>query len=156
MSTNVSRHTKIICTIGPASSSHESMRELIMAGMDSARLNFSHGAPSEHAEKIHAIRDISEELGKPVAILQDLAGPKIRIGHIPDPGIRLDVGEIFILTTETLEGDDERVSVSDPCLHEEVKPGDTILLADGLMELKVIQIKDREIHGEAITGGGLT
>ncbi len=153
---NDCRHTKIICTIGPASSSRESLRELILAGMDSARLNFSHGSSSEHAEKIHAIRDISEELGKPVAILQDLAGPKIRVGHIADPGIRLDAGEIFILTTETLEGNDERVSVTDPYLPEEVNPGDAILLADGLMELKVIQVKHREIHCEVITGGVLT
>jgi pyruvate kinase len=153
---NDCRHTKIICTIGPASSSRESLRELILAGMDSARLNFSHGSSSEHAEKIHAIRDVSEELGKPVAILQDLAGPKIRVGHIPDPGIRLDAGEIFILTTETLEGNDERVSVTDPCLPEEVDPGDVILLADGLMELKVIQVKHSEIHCEVITGGVLT
>jgi pyruvate kinase len=149
-------HTKIICTIGPASSSHKSIRELILAGMDAARLNFSHGVHSEHAERIFAIRKISKELGKPVAILQDLAGPKIRVGHIPDPGIRLEVGEHLILTTEILEGSNKRVSVSDPYLPEEVKPGDMILLADGLMELKVIKIMELEIHCEVITGGVLT
>jgi pyruvate kinase len=150
------RHTKIICTIGPASSSHESIRELILAGMDAARLNFSHGTLSEHAEKILAIRKISEELGKPIAILQDLAGPKIRVGHIPDPGVRLEAGETIILTTEILEGSNERVSVSDRYLPEEVKPGDMILLADGLMELKVKKLKGREIDCEVITGGVLT
>jgi len=155
-SINDFRHTKIICTIGPASSSHESIRELILAGMDAARLNFSHGTLSEHAEKILTIRKISEELGKPVAILQDLAGPKIRVGHIPDPGVRLEAGETIILTTKILEGSNERVSVSDRYLPEEVKPGDMILLADGLMELKVKKLKGREIDCEVITGGVLT
>ena len=148
--------TKIVCTIGPASESPEIIRELILNGMSVARLNFSHGSRDEHSEKIFTIRQISGELGKPVSILQDLAGPKIRVGEIPDPGARLEAGDTFILTTRILEGSHNIVSVSDPYLPEEVVPGDRILLADGFMELRVREIKETEINCEVITGGVLT
>lgn len=148
--------TKIVCTIGPASESPEVIRKLIQNGMSVARLNFSHGRLSEHEEKIHTIRNVSDELGRPVAILQDLAGPKIRVGDIPDPGVRLEAGETFILTTQNIEGTSERVSVSYPDLCEAVKKGDTILLADGFMELKVVGVGDSEVECEVITGGVLT
>ncbi len=81
--------TKIVCTIGPASETPETIQELITNGMRVARLNFSHGTHSDHGEKIHTIRKIAQDLGEPVAILQDLGGPKIRVGHIPDPGVRI-------------------------------------------------------------------
>lgn len=148
--------TKIVCTIGPASDSHEIIREMILAGMSVARLNFSHGSVGEHLNKIQLIREISLELRKPVAILQDLAGPKIRVGYIPDPGVNIRAGETFTLTTRIIEGNDNLVSVSDPELYEEVFPGDTILLADGFMELKVKKIEDFDIYCEVIKGGLLT
>jgi pyruvate kinase len=148
--------TKIVCTIGPSSGTPEVIRELILNGMSVARLNFSHGSSSEHYKKITAIREISRKLGKPVAVLQDLAGPKIRVGHIPEPGIRLEANDTFILTNEILEGSNERVSVSDPYLPEEVSPGDPILLADGMMELRVKDIGEHEIYCDVITGGVLT
>ena len=94
-------------------------------------LNFSHGTHSDHGKKIHTIRKIAEDLGKPVALLQDLGGPKIRVGHIPDPGVRIEPGQDIILTTQTVEGSKQRISVSYPLLGEEVKAGDRILLADG-------------------------
>ncbi len=148
--------TKIICTIGPASDTPSIIREMILSGMNVARLNFSHGRHSDHENKIKIIRQLSEELDKPVAILQDLAGPKIRTGTITDPGIELSPGNTLILTTEKVEGSGNRVSVTDPDLPEEVKPGDSILLADGLMELRVRDILLKEIHCEVLTGGILT
>lgn len=148
--------TKIVCTIGPASESPEIIKELIRNGMNVARLNFSHGTHQEHKEKIRRIRLGSEELNRPVAILQDLAGPKIRVGIIPEPGIRLETGEILVLTNQNIEGTMDRVSVSYQDLPREVKEGDRILLADGVMELIVKQTGDSEIFCEVITGGVLT
>jgi pyruvate kinase len=148
--------TKIVCTIGPSSSSPEVIRELIQNGMDVARLNFSHGTHQEHEEKIHIIRTASEELGKPVAILQDLCGPKIRVGRVAEPGMTLKPGQTFILTSEQIVGSENRVSVSYPTLPSEVKKGDIILLADGMLELVVKKTNRTEIHCKVITGGVLT
>jgi pyruvate kinase len=148
--------TKIICTIGPSSSSPEIIRELILNGMDVARLNFSHGTHGEHREKIRMIRNISEELSKPVAILQDLCGPKIRVGKVCAPGIRLEPGQSFILTNEPIECSQERVFISYRELPLEVRTDDRILLADGMMELLVKHATRSEIHCEVITGGILT
>ena len=155
MSTTLPK-TKIVCTIGPACETPETIRELIASGMSVARLNFSHGTHSDHKKKIHIIRKIAEDLGKPVAILQDLGGPKIRVGHIPDPGVRVEPGQNITLTTQTVEGSEQRISVSYPFLGEQVKAGDRILLADGFLELRVGSINGSEIHCEVITGGVLT
>jgi pyruvate kinase len=132
------------------------LRNLISSGMSVARLNFSHGNRDEHAQKIRTIRAVSEEMGRPVAILQDLGGPKIRVGPCPEAGIRLEAGKPFTLTTEDIRGNPERVSVSYKSLPEEVKEGDRILLADGFMELEVRGVNTRNIHCEVITGGILT
>jgi len=148
--------TKIICTIGPSSGTREMIRELVLEGMNVARLNFSHGTHEEHKEKIDIIRSVSEELGRPVAILQDLCGPKIRVGSVREPGIRLEPGQDFFLTNETMECTGEKVSVSYADLPSEVRAGDRILLADGMMELLVRQSSRTEIHCEVITGGILT
>jgi pyruvate kinase len=148
--------TKIVCTIGPASEAPEVIRELIANGMRIARLNFSHGTLGEHEQKIHIIRRMAKEMDKPVAILQDLGGPKIRLGHIPEPGVRLEPGRHIILTTETVEGSEQRMSVSYPLFGEGVKAGDRILLADGFLELRVRSVDGSEIHCEVITGGMLT
>ncbi len=148
--------TKIVCTIGPASQAPETIGELIASGMSVARLNFSHGTYSDHEQKINNIRRIAREMDKPVAILQDLGGPKIRVGHIPDPGIRLEPGQMIILTDQTVEGSLQRISVSYPFLGEAVKAGDRIMLADGFLELRVRSINGSEIHCEVITGGVLT
>jgi len=148
--------TKIVCTIGPSSSSPEVIRELVKSGMDVARLNFSHGTHKEHGEKIRIIRAVSDQLGKPVAILQDLCGPKIRVGSVAEPGMHLKPGQTFILTSEQVMGSENRVSVSYPTLPSEVKKGDIILLADGMLELVVKKTSQTEIHCEVITGGVLT
>lgn len=148
--------TKIVCTIGPASESPEIVREMIRSGMDVARLNFSHGNREEHKEKIRIIRKVSGELNQPVAILQDLAGPKIRVGIIPEPGLRLEAGQTFVLTSKDVEGNKDRVSISYADLPREVREGDRILLADGTMELTVRQTNHSEIVCEVITGGVLT
>ena len=148
--------TKIVCTVGPASSSPEIIREMITSGMNVARLNFSHGSHEDHAEKIRTIRSIAAELNRPVAILQDLCGPKIRVGRIAEPGIQLRPGETFVLTTEDILGDNGRVGVSYHGLPTDVKVGDRILLADGMMELVVVRSTATEILTKVVTGGVLT
>ncbi|WP_028320330.1 pyruvate kinase [Desulfatiglans anilini] len=148
--------TKIVCTIGPASESPEILRALLLNGMSVARLNFSHGTHRDHAAKIKALRALSAELKKPVGILQDLGGPKIRVGRIPDPGITLKAGQRFILTSEKIDGTAVQVSISYPTLPDEAKPGDRILLADGFLELKVLEVVPPRIICEVITGGILT
>ncbi|MCP4105910.1 MAG: pyruvate kinase [Desulfobacteraceae bacterium] len=148
--------TKIICTIGPSSNSPDIIRELIVHGMNVARLNFSHGTHEEHGKTIDVIRGISDELDKPVAILQDLCGPKIRVGKIREPGIRLEPGQTFILTNKEVEGNEKQVSVSYSNLPLEVKAEDRILLADGMMELLVKETGSTDITCEVITGGILT
>ncbi len=148
--------TKIICTIGPSSDSAEGIQNLIQNGMNVARLNFSHGTLSEHQEKIRLIRSFSKEMDKPVAILQDLCGPKIRVGEVPSSGIRLVPGQTFSLTGTDVEGSEDRVSVSYTELAGDVKIGDRILLADGLMELVVERIQGKDIACKVVTGGVLT
>ena len=148
--------TKIVCTIGPASNSPDTIRALIQSGMNVARLNFSHDSHAGHAEKIEIIRAIAAELNRPVAILQDLCGPKIRVGEIPDPGVQLTSGAAFILTGDDVIGDRERVSVSYRGLPGDVKVGDRLLLADGMMELEVVQSAGSDIFTRVITGGLLT
>jgi pyruvate kinase len=147
--------TKIVCTLGPASDSPEVIRDLIRNGMSVARLNFSHGSRQDHREKILFLREAAAELKQPVAVLQDLAGPKIRVGMIPEPGIRLEPGQTFVLTGRPGEGTPERVSLSYPDLPREVNRGDRILLADGVMELVVRGIRDADILCEVVTGGVL-
>lgn len=148
--------TKIICTIGPSSDAPDGIRNLIKNGMNVARLNFSHGTHPEHGEKIRLIRSISKELDRPVAILQDLCGPKIRIGEVAPPGIRLTPGQIFYLSGTPAKGTEDRVSISYTQLARDVKPGDRILLADGLMELVVQKIHGMDIECRVVTGGVLT
>jgi len=150
------RRTKIVCTLGPASDTAEIMEKLLVSGMNVARLNFSHGTHESHGQKIGTIRELSAKMDSPVAILQDLAGPKIRIGSIPEPGIMLQPGMDFILTVLQQEGTQERVSVSYPELPDEVHPGDRLLLADGLLELTVVEIRPGEILCRVVTGGLLT
>ena len=148
--------TKIICTIGPSSSDEKTIRAMIDAGMDVARLNFSHGSFQEHRQKMQLIRRVSQEMNHPVAILQDLSGPKIRVGDTTEEGIELKAGQPFILTSETGIATPERISVSYKQLPKEVQPKDQILLADGLLELAVIKIEGSNIFCKVITGGVLT
>lgn len=150
------RKTKIVCTIGPASESQEVLEALIESGMNVARLNFSHGSYEDHFRKIRMIRGIAERSGRPVAILQDLAGPKIRVGKVKEGGVFLKGGQEFLLTIREMIGNEEKVSVSYPSLPQEVKPGDTILLADGQIDLQVLAIEGEEIRCRVVMGGLLT
>ncbi len=150
------RKTKIVCTIGPASESPQILETLIQAGMNVARLNFSHGTYKEHLRKIETIRQISGRMDQPVAILQDLSGPKIRIGKVRGGGAELRRGDDFFLTNQEIMGDGKGVSVNYPPLPDEVKPGDTILLSDGTIELQVLKSDGQKIQCLVGVGGVLT
>jgi len=150
------RKTKIVCTIGPASESPQILEALIQTGMNVARLNFSHGTHEEHLRKIQTIRQISERLKQPVAILQDLGGPKIRVGLMKKGGVELKRGKEYFLTNEMVVGDEQRASVTYPTLPKEVKQGDRILLADGMIELQVLESDGKNIRCQVIVGGILT
>ncbi len=146
---------KIVCTIGPASESEPMLRKLILAGMDIARLNFSHGTHQEHLRKIERIRKVSGDIGKPVAIMQDLQGPKIRIGTFKNPPINLKQGDKFTITTRPVIGDQTIVSTTYQHLPLDVKPGDYILVNDGLIKLKVLSTDAENVYCEVVNGGSL-
>jgi pyruvate kinase len=150
------RRTKIVCTIGPASSDLATLRRLIEAGMDVARLNFSHGTHEDHARVVEHVRKASDDVGKPIAVLQDLQGPKIRVGPMLNGGVLLHKGHRLVLTTEPVEfGDRERVSVSYPTLTADVDIGGRILLDDGMLELEIKEIYGGEVITEVVVGGPL-
>src|SRR5215469_14804825 len=137
--------TKIVATIGPASESPEMLTRLIRAGLDVARLNFSHGSPSKHAEVIQRIRDASRETGRRVAIMADLPGPKLRLGQIDPEPIRLQPGAHFTLTSEDIVGNAQRASTTFQQLPRVVKTGDRIFLNDGLVQLVVDRIAGDDV-----------
>ncbi len=139
------RRTKIVATIGPASSSPEKLRRLISKGLNVARINFSHGKAEDHLETIRLIRKISEQLKKPVAILGDLCGPKIRVGEFQNGSITLKEGTVVTITTKEVLGSEKLIPSQYKNLVREVVPGHSILLDDGNLELKVIK-KDKG-HG---------
>jgi pyruvate kinase len=147
------RKTKIVCTIGPASESLEMMKKLIEAGMNVARLNFSHGDFEEHGNRIKNIRQASKELGKTVAILLDTKGPEIRIGKLKEEPIELVENEYLTLTTEEILGDKDRIHVTYKNLPNDVKVGSTILIDDGLIGLTVVDIQGTEIKCRIVNGG---
>lgn len=151
------RQTKIVCTIGPATDSPDMIRRLMEAGMNVARLNFSHGTREQHARAISLIREISARLRLPVAILQDLSGPKTRTGSMASGSAAvLTGGTTFELVGEEIPGDEHRVSVTYfSALAEKLKPGDRVFLADGSIQLKVIDIDGSGITCEVMTGGEL-
>ncbi len=131
------RKTKIVCTIGPASEKIPVLKKLIQSGMDVARLNFSHGSHEEHKQRIENIRQAAKEEGKNIAILLDTKGPEIRTGDLEKPEIELVAGNKVTLTTEPVLGNEKRISVSYQGLPQDVQPGATILIDDGLIGLTV-------------------
>jgi pyruvate kinase len=152
----VFRHSKIVCTIGPASCSPRMISRLLQAGMDVARLNFSHGTHSEHAQNIATLRTAAVEQEKPIAILVDLQGPKIRTGPLAGSRpVQLRAGQRFVITTARVLGDTTRVSTTFRPLPSEVHRGDRILLSDGLIELRVLQVRSPEVICEVVNGGAL-
>ncbi len=150
------RRTKIVCTLGPATASLEQIRELVRAGMDVARLNFSHGTHESHAELVEWVRQASREQNRQVGILQDLAGPKIRTGKLrkAEP-VELRAGQKFFLTSRPVVGSSRRVSVSYEGLARDVKRGDTVLLDDGLIELRVTGGQGDAVETRVVHGGTL-
>ncbi|MEN8759682.1 MAG: pyruvate kinase [Desulfobacterales bacterium] len=148
--------TKIVCTIGPASDSQDILERLIRAGMNVARLNFSHGDFAEHQAVIRRIREASRTTGQRVAIMADLPGPKIRLGQFAEEPVKLRVGDTFTLTTEEIEGTVDRVSVTFAELPQAVRPGNRLFLNDGLIQLKVLESVGREVHCEVLIGGQLS
>ena len=150
------RCTKIVCTLGPATSDPETIRALVGAGMDVARLNFSHGTHEDHARSAEQVRAAAEAAGRPVSILQDLQGPKIRVGDIKNGGILIHKGQPLTLTGEPLEESTEkRVYIDYPSLARDVELGGRILLDDGLLELEVVATNGEEVQTEVVVGGPL-
>lgn len=150
------RRTKIVCTLGPASSDRDTIRKLIEAGMDVARLNFSHGSHEEHRRRIEIVREEARKLGRDVAILQDLQGPKIRIGEVVDKGILIHEGQRLILTSNPHRADGQsRIFVNYPTLAQDVELEGRILLDDGLLELKIVGVEGEEVITEVVVGGPL-
>jgi pyruvate kinase len=147
--------TKIVATIGPASSSPEILERLIRAGLNIARLNFSHGNFDQHEEVITRIRAASKATGRRVAIMGDLPGPKMRLGTIDPEPIRLESGGVFTLTSEDTTGSIRRVSMSFEPLPRVVKPGDRLFLNDGLVQLLVDQVEGKDVHCTVAVGGEL-
>jgi pyruvate kinase len=146
------KRTKIVCTIGPSSESADVLRELITSGMNVARLNFSHGALEEHAKRIALIREIEEDLGKPIAILQDLPGPKIRTGDMQGM-VELQQGKTFVFTTRGVSGSADEINLPYPELVAQAAPGLQIFVADGQLEFKVLSATDTDIVTKVIVGG---
>ena len=147
------RRTKIVCTLGPASESEAVMAQLIKAGMNVARCNLSHGSHEEHLGRLKTLRKLRKELGIPVAALLDTKGPEIRLKEFKDGGIDLEEGQTFTLTTEDIEGDQERVSITYKDLPQDVQAGAHILIDDGLIEMIVTAVTDTEIKCSVINGG---
>lgn len=147
--------TKIVCTLGPASETEETLRAMLRAGMDMARLNFSHGTHEDHARRMALVRRLAKEEGKVIAILQDLQGPKLRIGRLVGGRVTLREGDPFTLTTLSVIGDDKHVSAPYRDLPRDAKPGDRILLDDGLIELRVEEITATDVRCRVVVGGVL-
>ncbi len=150
------RKTKIICTIGPSSESEERLKELMLAGMNVARFNFSHGSHEEHKRKYDRMIKVSNELGLPVAALLDTKGPEIRLKDIEGGKCELVAGQKFILTTEEILGNSEKVSITYKNLKDDISEGTTILIDDGLIEMVVDEITDVDIICTVINGGPIS
>ena len=150
------RKTKIICTIGPASENEVTLTKMCLAGMNVARLNFSHGTHEEHIEKINLVKRVRENLELPIAIMLDTKGPEYRIKTFKDGKIHLNDGDTFIFTSDDVEGDATRVSVTYKNLHNELGVGDIILLNNGLVTFEVTAVEGTSIITKVVSGGDLS
>src|SRR6188508_79942 len=148
------RRAKIVCTLGPATASQERIGQLIDAGMDVARLNFSHGEREVHLKTLQMVRAEAEKRDRAIAVLLDVQGPKIRVGKFAQGSVELRPGNEFVITTDTgVIGDVNRVSTSYAGLPGDVRAGDHILLDDGFLTLVVSKVIDREVHTVVLDGG---
>lgn len=149
------RRAKIVCTLGPATASEEMISRLISAGADVIRLNFSHGFHEEHGESIRRIRRIAEKKGKSIAVLQDLQGPKVRVGPLKEKSIQLKRGGRLTILPRPTPGTEEAISTTHPALYKKVRPGDAVLMNDGAIELRVLRIEEEKIDCRIVGGGRL-
>jgi len=153
----MARATKIVATLGPASSSPEVLTQMILAGVDVVRLNFSHGKAQDHIDRANLVRDVARQAGKEVAIMADLQGPKIRVGKFENGKINLEAGQKFVLdAARTALGTNDGVGLDYKELPRDVKPGDTLLLNDGLLRLTVEAVRGEEVHTVVVIGGELS
>lgn len=150
------KRTKIVATLGPASSTKETIRALAEAGADVFRLNFSHGTPEDHQRRVALVREVEKELGKTLSLLQDLQGPKVRIGRFREGRVELKPGQTFVLTRLPVEGDETRVALTYQGLPEDVSPGQVLLLDDGRIRLRVEGVEGGEIRTRVEVGGILS
>jgi len=149
------RRTKIICTIGPASGSEDVLRRLAEAGMNVARLNFSHGTREEHGHRVDLIRRIEQDFGRPIAVLQDLPGPKLRTGRMAPGTVTLSSGEKFVFTTRDIPGDAGQVNLPYPELVKQARPGQPVFVDDGRLEFYVESATDTDLITRVVVGGQL-
>ena len=150
------RKTKIVCTLGPACSDERTVREMCLAGMNVARLNFSHNTHEDHARRIEVVKKVREELGMPIAILLDTKGPEYRIKTFKNGKINLKSGDEFIFTADEVEGDETKVSVNYKGLSDDLEKGDKILLNNGLLTFEVVEIIGKDVKCRVIIGGELS
>jgi len=150
------RKTKIICTIGPASENEETLTQMCLAGMNVARLNFSHGTHQEHEKKIALIKQVREKLGLPIAIMLDTKGPEYRIGTFAAGKVYIREGAAFTFTTDDIEGDETAVSVNYKQLNRDLKPGDTVTVNNGMVKFEVQSIEGSNILCKCLVGGELS
>jgi pyruvate kinase len=152
----IKKKTKIVATIGPATATEAKLEALLKAGLDVARINFSHGDFAEHQTKIDNLRNAVAKTGISCAILQDLAGPKIRIGDFKEKEIVLKEGQSFTLTTNKVDGDENRVSVNYPLFAKEVSKGHSVFLNDGRQQLEILEVKGNDVVCKVVVGGAIS
>lgn len=150
------KKTKIVCTIGPSSDSYEVLKALVNEGMNVARLNFSHGTHPEHKKRIDTIKKLRDDLDEPIAIMLDTKGPEIRIKTFKDGMIRIEQGQDFTLTSEDIEGDETKVSVTYKDIAKDLKADDRVLIDDGLVEFTVISVDEKNVYMKAVNSGELS
>lgn len=155
MKPNIYGKTKIVCTLGPSTADIDTLTKLVEAGMDVARLNFSHGTHEEHCRMLENARAAAKQTGECLAILQDLQGPKIRVGELAQPFVELAAGRETTITTEEIAGTAERIPTSFKNLPADVAPGESILLDDGRLRLRVLEVKGNDVRCVIMTGGRL-
>ncbi len=148
------RRTKIVCTLGPATTDPETLRRLVAAGMDVARMNFSHGTHEEHRERVETVREVAEAEGKGITVLQDLQGPKIRVGAVQNDSVMLAEGDEVRVSTDTpRESTNEHIFIDYEALARDAREGERILIDDGLLELRVIETNGSQLRGDGCGRG---
>ena len=150
------RKTKIICTMGPSTDDIEVLRQMAQAGMNVARFNFSHGSHEEHKQRMDCLKKVREEAGLPIAILLDTKGPEIRTGDMKDGKIFLKKGEVLRLTPRACLGTPEKIQITYPDLYKDVQTGTSILIDDGLIELRVEQTQEQDILCRVLNDGAVS